>query len=390
MIFTIIVSALIVAIVMFHYVQGMFSAMVSATLVILAAMLAISYHEPLAEAFILKQFPNQAHAMALVGLFALIYFVLRLITDKIVPGNVRVPVTVDKIGAGIFGLIAAIFTTGVFAIAAQMLPFGTSIGAFARFETADRDIGGVRIAGKSQMQDLKIYDELKTETLDDEHATGVPAFLPVDNMTMALATYVSDGSLAGDMPLASVHPSYLNELFGQRVGPANDQHVLYSSDKAPALKVPLVYLRQDTALKKVRADKEPRVDFKKPDMVAVAVRVRVDSESKVSPANLQLIVKGRAYYPVGVAQSSASLLTTRLDDPLVIPAGKMADFVFLVDKSVLEAADGSGAMAKKMPAGAFIQFKRTARVSLADKELGTDAGSSTDVGIQEKDAAQQK
>ena len=49
MIFSIIILALIVAIAFIHYTQGFFSSMISMVLAILAARLAVGYHENVAD-----------------------------------------------------------------------------------------------------------------------------------------------------------------------------------------------------------------------------------------------------------------------------------------------------------------------------------------------------
>src|SRR5215218_409914 len=95
-----VIVILIVAIVAyFHYVQGIFSATISAVCAVLAAVVAISYHETVVASLLKGTAANIAHAMMLCALFAFTYFILRIIADKTVPGNVRYPLMVDKIGA---------------------------------------------------------------------------------------------------------------------------------------------------------------------------------------------------------------------------------------------------------------------------------------------------
>src|SRR6476646_2733973 len=98
MVFSIIVILIVAIIAFFHYLQGFFSATISAICAILAAVLAVSYHETVVESFLGGKFGNVAHAMTLAVMFALIYLILRILFDKMVTGNLRVPAIVDKVG----------------------------------------------------------------------------------------------------------------------------------------------------------------------------------------------------------------------------------------------------------------------------------------------------
>src|SRR5436190_1793245 len=125
-IFGLLILVLVGVIAFFHYTQGFFSAALSAIIAILAASLALGYHETVVSSLLQGRFADQAGAMALVIIFAVVYFLLRWMFDSFVPGNIRMPAIVDKIGAGVMGLIAGIFAGGIVAIAAQSLPFGPS------------------------------------------------------------------------------------------------------------------------------------------------------------------------------------------------------------------------------------------------------------------------
>src|SRR4051812_14231050 len=107
-----IMLVLIAAITFFHWLQGVFSATISVILAIISATIAIAFHEKVVLMALRGRFADQAPAIAIVVLFAVTYIVLRVIFDKAVPGNVRVPALVDKIGGGVMGLVAAFFATG--------------------------------------------------------------------------------------------------------------------------------------------------------------------------------------------------------------------------------------------------------------------------------------
>ena len=110
MVFGIIIIALIGVIAFFHYTQGFWSATLSAVCAVFAAALAVGYHENVVNTLLKGKMADQANAIAIVAVFALTYLILRIIFDKAIPGNLRLPVIVDKIGAGIMGFFAAIFS----------------------------------------------------------------------------------------------------------------------------------------------------------------------------------------------------------------------------------------------------------------------------------------
>jgi hypothetical protein len=166
----------------FHYVQGIFSAVLSAILAVIAAMLAFSYHEVLARAFLASKIPNAAHALSLVALFGVIYMVLRVIFDSAVPGNVRVPVLVDKIGAGVAGAVAGVFATGIFVIAAQAMPFGPAVAGYSRYELVDSLDTRVPSPRGGQSTDTFVHDVLRSDRKNDaEHQALI---LPVDDFVV--------------------------------------------------------------------------------------------------------------------------------------------------------------------------------------------------------------
>src|SRR5712671_6083242 len=127
MIFNILIIAAIGGIAYFHYAQGFFSAFFSAIIAILAAVLAISYHEPVITGLLGGKMGDYAHSMVLVAMFALVYIVLRVLVDKAVPGNIRLPVIVDRVGGAAMGLVAGIFAAGILALAGAALPFSPGV-----------------------------------------------------------------------------------------------------------------------------------------------------------------------------------------------------------------------------------------------------------------------
>src|SRR5687768_16633554 len=98
-----------------HYLQGFFSAALSAVIAIVAAVVALAFHEQVGQMFNQGKFNTQAHGLVLVCLFAATYLVLRILFDKLVPGNVQFPVALDKAGSIACGIIAGLCGGGIVA-----------------------------------------------------------------------------------------------------------------------------------------------------------------------------------------------------------------------------------------------------------------------------------
>src|SRR3954470_23615949 len=98
MIFGLIIVLLLGGIAYFHYAQGFFSALLSAVCAVTAAVLAVGYHEAIVLSLLQGKVADYANALCLVAIFAGVYIVLRTLLDKVVPGNIRLPVAVDRVG----------------------------------------------------------------------------------------------------------------------------------------------------------------------------------------------------------------------------------------------------------------------------------------------------
>ena len=238
MIFNAVVIIFVGVIAYFHYVQGLFSATLSAILAILAAVIAISYQEVIVR-YLGGKVPDEAAALVIVALFAVTYTIMRVIFDAAVPGNIRLPVLLDKVGAGLVGIVAGIFAVGVLVVAAQTLPMGPEIAGYSRYKLVDNR--EVQIPGARRAVDSKVYDILNSDTFVPEDKSGL--ILPVDDMVVNLTTHLSDGgALAGPVDLAQAHPAYLDELFGQRLGvQTGAKHVAVNLDREKDVDVRGIY-----------------------------------------------------------------------------------------------------------------------------------------------------
>jgi hypothetical protein len=400
MIFACILLLLLGAITFFHYIQGFFSASISAILVVFAAIIAVSYHEMLVPLFG-GSAPDYAPAICLMGLFILVYILPRLAFDQLVPGNVRVPVIADKVGAVVMGIIAGIFATGIVAIGAQELPFGPSIGGFVRYDSQpDRQVT-VDTRGKAFYS--KNWDELTTTTPGtfgtDEH--GLP-ILPVDNMVVALVDKLSTetGSLQNDKPIYRVHPDFLGELFGDRVG--IEPGAMHTATNLPSAHLEAVHLvglfTVDPKVSQEESEFNSRIGNAlkpvdvKPSEMLLAVRVTFnqaaadpDSIVRFSPGSARLMFHKdpqsndpddfQDFYPIGTMQGANPLMLNKVDDFLFCSSGKGADLVYKVPKKPFE---------KGVPDGTFVEVKHWGRVDLSGMKISPKLPASGDIEVMRK------
>src|SRR3954447_16226496 len=189
MLLSIIILLMIGGIAYFHYVTGLFSATLSAIAAVFSAAIAISYQETVGESLLKGKTADIANGCATVVLFVVSYLILRTLFDRLVPGNVRVPLLVDKIGSALMGIVAGVMAAGVVAFAAQQLPFGPVIGMYSRYDVVDRDVQ-VNIPGVNAAQDLSNNDELKNDALEPQKASGL--MVPADSWVLGLVGHLSD------------------------------------------------------------------------------------------------------------------------------------------------------------------------------------------------------
>ena len=388
MIFSLIILVMIGVIAFFHYVQGVLSATLSAILAIFAAVLAVSYTEPLVlKFFATGAFADYAYSAILVALFALIYLVGRLLFDKAIPGNVQLPVVADKVGAGVMGVVAGIFATGIFAIAAEAMPFGTTFGMYSLYPaTASRP---VTITGDRRGLDATIYDEVRVMTLEDTKQRG-GTWIQVADTVLGLTQHLSaGGSLAGARPLHRVHPDLMQELFGQRTGiEVGARHVAANTDEVEQVRLVGVFtadrLPSATGVpSSVRTVDEPNL---LPPSGKTLLIIRLGFDANASSENDILHVSTGAvrlvagdgtdpnrnwtnFFPVGTLHNSRVLLVNKPTDPLFLGAGNGADFVFLVDTAAIFNRQSDPQAPATIRDGTFVEAKRFGRIDLSGTEV---------------------
>lgn len=405
MIFSIIILLLVGVIAFFHYTQGFFSAAISALLAAISAALALSYEEVIVNNWLAGKFADEANAIVLLVSFAVIYCVLRFIFDAVIPGNVRLPVLMDKIGAGVMGLIAGFFAAGIVAIAAQMLPFGPTIAGYERFPTNDTRSVVLQTPGFGQARDVDIHDELKNDTFDPDSQKKM--ILPVDDWVVGFVSYLSQpsGALAGAQPVTAIHPDWLNELFADRLGiEVGGKHVAYNAGKMQQVQVAGVYAPE--SLPQVSGEStdirqtQPAASVKSSSgQLLLVVRTMFNRDAtdednllRFSTATCRLVANGKVYYAIGTVADGNTLVASKLDDPLFIEiAGgdKGADLAFLVPPSDVLAPTTKG-QPPHLAEGVLLQVKRLGWVDLANKPVSPSMPASTDVALLRKPDVQKK
>ncbi len=187
----IIVTILILAGLVYFQVftQGIFSCFIMMVWTIISAMVALNYQDYLAMLMIdngLAFFPK---AVALLTPFIITLFVLREISDRFIPGNMKFPEIIDRLGSSLFAIVTSLIITGMVSLCFQNLPMPTKILGFERV---------------SSLEDL------------DTQNTWWPGG---DSMVVKALNQASAYCFAGDRPYEQVHPEYLRELHMNRIVP---------------------------------------------------------------------------------------------------------------------------------------------------------------------------
>lgn len=250
--------ALLAAITYFHTIQGLFSALLSAVLTLLCAALAFATFEVVAAHLLAPLKPDFALGLALVGMFILPLFVLRLVLDKFVHRACLLPLVIDKPGGLVFGLLAAYVMVGMLALGIQLMPFGNGFLGFSRVDPADPS---------------KEQEEL---------------LLKPDRAAVKLASVLSDGVLSGSKSFTHAHPDFVTEVgWIEGVIPLEDQKLDRRGVRryAPpgsmrvtaAWEEPYVYSRQDGERSELPTEYHPRKAEGRNKFIRVQMNVEADA-----------------------------------------------------------------------------------------------------------------
>ncbi len=398
MIFSVFILVFVGLIAYFHWLQGLFSATLSAVIAAVAALLAVSFHEPLVAMLLGGRLAGQAHAVGLVAIFAGVYLLLRVLFDMVIPGGMQFPAVVDKVGGATMGVIAGIFATGILALAAQAMPFGPSLLGYSLYEVED---GGDEITVRTENNNFRetyLENVMRQDTFDPAQRQSL--ILPVDEMLLAMVKRQSaGGALAGSQPFSAIHPDYLLELFGTRIGiEAGGTRVAMETDTRNQMDVEGIYLvgalpAIDSELDTIRKRQVKSPIAAASDEMFLVVRVMFDLNAadkdnvvRFSPGSIRLMTNGHNYFPEGTVDDARLVYSHKVDDFLfvdVAEASKGADLLFRVKKSDLTAATRDNQQVVALPPGAFVEFKRMTR-ELVEGPVKGNLTASPDVKVLRK------
>lgn len=387
MLLSLIILLLIGAITYFHYAQGLFAATVSVVCAGVAALMAFSYHEALVAGLTGGALGAYGNAVVLCALFALIYIALRVIIDNVLPGNVRYPVMLDRIGAAAMGLFAAFFGTAIVAIAAQELPFGPTVMMYTPYpvETVDYNVPrefartyhiqpGDGAINKNQLQVAR-FDAPEAQEQRSE------LWVPVDSWFLGLVGALSDnGALAGNR-LTAAYPDFKTAMYGHRLGMQRSarQMALNVAGKKEVNVSAVFRVNMEgqgaqfpEGIMQVPGDIEPGREVDQwlrpgPGKTLLVLRVKFERGAadaggfvRFSPGTARLVIDGKQYYPVATLDSATVAVAAKPDDYLFAPSG--VDLIYEVDTA-------TAVKEAELAAPAFLEFKRYARVDLSGQRL---------------------
>lgn len=191
------VLLMIVLVTAFWAYQGLFSSVIMFVETVVACMVAFLYYEDLNTLWEGSISPGIGLPLALMALFLIVLLGLRMFTDKFIPGEVKIPLYVDRAVGGACGFFTGLILIGTALISIEMLPIGSSVFGFERFTTDDE--GNV-----------------------EEH----DFILSPDRFTAGMVSMLSKGRFGNeDNPFYRARPDLVLELYSGRAAPQSEARV---------------------------------------------------------------------------------------------------------------------------------------------------------------------
>jgi hypothetical protein len=198
MIFSLVVALMVILIAAFWAYQGFFSSIIMFFEAVVALMTAFAFFEQVHGLWAGSIGPGIGLPLAFMLLFLATLVLTRVLTDKLIPGNVVFPLSMERAGGAVCGFFTGMILVGAALIAIQMLPIGSSVLGFERLQ------GG-----------------------DQGPPTGKNFLLKPDAFVVGLANMLSDDRFGGGNPLAYAKPDYLMDLYSVRATPQTEaRHVI--------------------------------------------------------------------------------------------------------------------------------------------------------------------
>lgn len=126
MILSLIFVVLIFGVALAQSTHGFFSALIMTVLTLCCCAAAVGFHDYVAVNYLAEYWkPDFAHPLALGLLFGIPLLLLRLAFDNLIKRSCLLPAWIDRIGAGICGLVTSLVVVGMMAVCVEMVPFGS-------------------------------------------------------------------------------------------------------------------------------------------------------------------------------------------------------------------------------------------------------------------------
>ncbi len=320
MVIIIFITLLILGIAFYQAIQGCFSAMIMAILTVLTSVVALNYYEPLG-GLLAGRLGAAADPSALLVMFVIPLFLLRILFDRLIGGNVVLGMWPDRIGGGVFGIITAMIMTGMFMIIFQLLPMPASIIGWQPYNSG-----------------LGVEDG------------GPPRW--ASRFTLATAKHLSDGPLrpimSGGNKFSAVHDDLMlesfclrNRLKGARASTPDDAieitgaYIVQLPDDDYLAKLPAVdraRLKKEIPLIQDPTPEYPLLSQAEKDGTKILlIRVSIDESARNEDDNWwrlpathfrMVCESGRSFYPVGyLTYSGKWQVNTSVSDKLITQIG---------------------------------------------------------------------
>lgn len=204
MIMNLIVIVLVLSIAYAWMIRGVFNAMIHMLCTIAAGAIAFAVWEKLA-LMLINASPERgffsflesiAWGVALLVPFAVSLVVLRLITDKVIPNNIKNSTPINYAGGAVCGLVSGVIATGMLVIGVGNMRVSSDfLGYQPLWYNADRTTGAGAL--------------VKSESL----------WVPVDSIVSRAYATLSKGSMSSNEPLAKWYPHLELTGLASRISP---------------------------------------------------------------------------------------------------------------------------------------------------------------------------
>jgi len=206
MVLNILALLFVLGIIFVHSMFGLYSGIINLFCSVVALAVALGYFEVLNELVTsqLGQYPSYTEPICLALLFVITLLILRVVADRFIRRNVRVPAYLDWAGGAACGFVVAQICVGVMALSFLMLPWGGQVLMFARYQRDPEN--------RTYRDALDISPERRKQ--DDRVAfVRSDLWLRSDAFAVGLFNLLSRGSLRADTAFADVYPDFPEWIF---------------------------------------------------------------------------------------------------------------------------------------------------------------------------------